>query len=193
MSESERAAQTTQLLVRMAGGDARAATELLPILYDELHGLARRLMSDERRNHTLQPTALLHEAWLRLAGTASEGYVDRTHFLRVAARAMRQVLVDHARTKRAAKRGGGRVEARLDDALAYWEQDHTDLLALDEALKRLAEKDPQLLDIVELRFFGGLTAEETAKALHLTERKVRLGWSFARGWLRRELQRGTHE
>ncbi len=195
MGAPDRVTRTTQLLLRMARGDSLASAELLPLLYDELHGIAQRFMAGERRDHTLQPTALLNEAWLRLAGSPDAQYVDRTHFLRVAARAMRHVLVDHARAKRSAKRGGGRaaVSLDIDEALAYWESDHTDLLALHEALERLNEKDPQLNDIVELRFFGGLTAEETGSALGLTERQVGLGWSFARGWLHRELQRGTHE
>jgi RNA polymerase sigma factor (TIGR02999 family) len=145
---------TTRLLRRMIDGDASAATELLPLVYRELHVIAERLMAGERREHTLQPTALIHEAWLRLMGGADLSYEDRGHFLRVAARAMRRVLVDHARARKTAKRGEGRAPVPLPEALAGWEQDQTDLLALDEALERLAERDEQLLRVVELRFFA---------------------------------------
>jgi len=181
--------QTTRLLRRMIDGDSSAAEELLPVVYSELHGLARKLMGGERRDHTLQATALIHEAWLRLMGGAELSFEDRGHFMRVAARAMRRVLVDHARAKNAGKRGEGRKAVALDEALAYWEKDHTDLLALDEALERLGEKDEQLLRVVELRFFGGLTNEEAGEPLGLTERQVRLAWTSARGWLKREMSR----
>ena len=172
----------------MTGGDTGAAEELLPIIYDELHRVAESLMAGERRNHTLQPTALIHEAWVRLAG-ADCSFDDRAHFLRVAARAMRRALVDHARRKKASKRGDGQAPLPLDHALVVWEHSPVDLLALEEALERLGENDEELLRIVELRFFAGLTHEETGDALSLTERQVRLGWTSARGWLRRELER----
>ena len=178
---------TARLLRRMVDGDPAAAAELLPIVYRELHVVAERLMAGERRAHTLQPTALIHEAWLRLMGGADLEFEDRGHFLRIAAREMRRVLVDHARGRNAAKRGAGRGRAPLSAALAWWDQDPTDVLALDEALDRLGARDEQLARIVELRFFAGLTNDETGAALGLTERQVRLGWASARGWLRREL------
>jgi len=180
--------RTVQLLDRINGGDAAAAEELLPIVYEELHAIAHRLMAGERRAHTLQTTALVHEAWLRLNG-ADARYENRRHFLRVAARAMRRVLVDHARRKRAAKRGGEDAPLPLDAALALYEENPVDLLALDEALEGLGRRDETLARIVELRFFAGLTLEEAGGVLGLTVRQVHRGWTFARGWLRRELER----
>ena len=179
--------QTVRLLRRINAGDEAAAEELLPLVYGELRGLAGRLMASERKEHTLQPTALLHEAWLRLNG-ADAKYENRLHFLRIAARAMRRVLVDHARRKGAEKRGGDREAVPLDDALALYENDPVDLLALDEALQRLEENDAGLARIVELRYFAGLTLEEAGEALGQSPRQVHRGWTFARGWLRRELE-----
>ncbi len=180
--------QTAKLLIRMEAGDETAAAELLPVVYDEMRRIAKRLMVDERRNHTLQTTALIHEAWMRLGD--SSRYEDRRHFLRVAARAMRNVLVDHARAKRATKRGGGKPTAPLDDALAAYEAKDIDVVALNEALEKLGESDPELLRIVELRLFGGLTMKETGEVVGKTLRQVDRAWTFARGWLRRELEGG---
>ena len=181
--------ETVRLLRRIQKGDTAAADDLLPILYRELHAIAGRLMAGERKDHTLQPTALLHEAWARLASGSDREYEDRRHFIRVAARAMRRVLVDHARAKKADKRGGEARPVALDEALAFYEQQQVDVLALDEALERLGERDPELLRIVELRYFAGLTLEETGEALGLTVRQVHRSWTFAKGWLRRELER----
>lgn len=178
--------QTAKLLMRMEAGDEAAAAELMPIVYDEMRRIAKRLMTDERKNHTLQTTALIHEAWMRL-GDASR-YEDRRHFLRVAARAMRNVLVDHARVKRAKKRGGGKPTVPLDEALAAYEAKHIDVIALNEALKKLGETDPELLRIVELRMFGGLTMKATGDVVGKTLRQVDRAWTFARGWIRRELE-----
>lgn len=183
------------LLQRLRRGDAAVGEQLAELVYRELHALARRVMTDERGAHVLQPTALVHEAWMRLLGAAGESeheFEDRAHFLRLAARAMRRVLVDHARARDADKRGGGRAGAELElGALAVWESDRTDVLALDEVLAQLESRDPDAARIVELRFFAGLTTEETARAIGWSVRQVEGSWVFARGWLRRELERGA--
>lgn len=184
------AQRTVQLLQRLADGDVEAADELFPLVYQELHDVAHRLMAKERGGHTLQTTALMHEAWMRLVGTGDGAFEDRRHFLRVAARAMRNVLVDHARRRNAKKRQRGRAQPLVEDALAYWEANHHDLLALDEALDRLGERDATLLRVVELRFFGGLTIEQTGQVLGLSPRQASKAWAFARSWLRRELGKG---
>ena len=177
----------TRLLQRMSDGDARAADELLPLVYEELHALAARAMGQRAAGHTLQPTALVNEAWLRLAGPADGGFANREHFLGVAARAMRSALVDHARRRGSAKRAGGRERVPLEHVLELFEEHSSDLLALDEALTRLAAMDPELGRIVELRFFGGLSVEETAHALVCSESTVVRGWRVARLWLQGEL------
>lgn len=187
MSDRPRVNRTTQLLRQMARGDDRSAEELLPLVYAELHQLAQQFMRNERDGHTLQPTALLHEAWLRLTDQGERTPEDRGHFVRVAARAMRNVLVDHARRRAAEKRGSGRRVIPLGDVLEPWEKGGLDVLDLHEALERLAEKDEALPKLVELRFFAGLTLEETAAALDVSVAQARWSWGLARGWLRREL------
>jgi len=179
------------LLERLAEGDDQASGPLLDLLYGELHRMAKRLMADQRKGHTLQTTALLNEAWMRLAGGRAQPYQNRRHFVRVAARAMRSVLVDHARRRNAKKRQGGKARPLLADALEYWDRSPAEMLALDEALTRLEERDDEMSRVVELRFFGGLTASEAGAALGLTERQVLKRWTFARGWLRRELMIGS--
>ncbi|MDJ0521429.1 MAG: ECF-type sigma factor [Planctomycetota bacterium] len=181
------------LLDRVAAGDETASEALLALLYDELHGMARRLMADQRGGHTLQTTALLNEAWMRLAGARAEPYQTRAHFVRTAASAMRSVLVDHARRRNAKKRQHGRAEPLYTDQHVVFDEGQVDLLALDEALTRLGERDEEMLRIVELRFFGGLTAVEAGATLGLTERQVLKRWTFARGWLRRELSKGERD
>jgi RNA polymerase sigma factor (TIGR02999 family) len=190
MSEAPDQDAVARLLQRMADGEEDAAEALFPVVYDQLHNVARALMAKERKGHTLQTTALLHEAWVRLV-RADASYESRGHFMRIAARAMRRVLVDHARKRGASKRGAGRAQPLMDDALSYWDENHTDLLALDEALGRLGERDEELLQVVELRFFSGLTLEETGSILGLSLRQVHSRWTLARGWLRRELERGV--
>lgn len=180
------------LLTRASEGDEGAVRDLLPLVYRELHRAAHRLLARERAGQTLQTTALLHEAWLRLDQGSGATWTDRKHYVQIAARAMRQILVDRALARRALKRGGGRRAVSLDaDASSAWESDHANVLAIHEALEALGRRDEQLVQIVELRFFAGMTIEETARALELTPRKVSLGWSFARGWLKRELGDGV--
>lgn len=175
----------TELLNRTASGDAAAAESLMPRLYGELHELAENLMKRHGARHTLQPTALVHEAWMRLTGGA---YADREHFAAVAARAMRSVLVDHARRRGSQKRGGDRGRRPLDEAAVLFDESGPDLLALDEALGRLSAVDPELSRIVELRFFGGLTVEEVAKVQGSSTATVTRAWRVARMWLARELE-----
>ena len=189
--------EATQLLQRMESGDAGAANELLNSLYGELRALAERMMADQPAEHTLQPTALVNEAWLRIArpggakhggtGEAGREWEGRGHFVRLAARAMRSVLVDHARAKRADKRGGGRGREALDGVLAHYEEKALDVLALNDALERLARMDEQLARIVELRFFAGLTIAETAPLLGVSTPTIERGWRVARLWLLREM------
>lgn len=197
----------TQLLHRAGEGDADAERELIERVHGELHTLALQLMRSERVDHTLQATALLNEAWLRLTGprsSPSEGeptpsplaaVEDTRHFQRLAARVMRRVLVDHARNRGRDKRGGGSTRITLGDPASdpesSAETDAVDLLDLEAALVGLEERDPELARIVELRFFAGLSLEETGEALGVTERAVRHAWGLARAWLRRELERGT--
>jgi RNA polymerase sigma factor (TIGR02999 family) len=187
--DADRRTHVTQLLARLSHGDAAAAAELLPLMYGDLHQLARDAMRGQPPGHTLQPTALVHEAWLRLAGGAQGAeWSDRKHFVAVAARAMRAVLVDHARRKQAEKRGGGRERVPLDDVADLFEERVPDVLALDEALARLGAMDEELGRLVELRFFAGLSVEETARALDVSEPTVVRGWRVARAWLSRELE-----
>jgi RNA polymerase sigma factor (TIGR02999 family) len=179
--------QATLLLARMNAGDSGAAEDLLRGLYGELRRIAEHHMSDQRDSHTLQATALVNEAVLRLFRGTDVQWESRAHFLRTAATAMRHVLVDHARAKRAGKRGGGAGALPLDEALDFFEESTPDLLALDEALEELGQMDEKLLRIVELRFFGGLTAAEAGEVLGVTSRTVERGWATARTWLRQKL------
>lgn len=179
----------TPLLRAWDGGDPAAADRLFRALYGELHRRAARAMRRQGAGHTLQTTALVHEAYLRLAGRRGLAWQDRGHFLGVAARAMRHVLVDHARARGTAKRGGGArlVTLVTADAPAAESGSGVELLALHEALARLAALDPDQARLVELRYFGGLTVEETAEALGISRATVKREWAIARGWLRREL------
>lgn len=165
----------------------RVVARLLPEVYEELRSLAAHYLRQERSDHTLQPTALVHEAFLKLSRQSRLDVNDRTHFLALAAGAMRQVLVDHARAHLAAKRGGGWQRITVDESVAVSEGGIEDLLALDDTLKRLAEVDEPAARIVEMRFFAGLTEVEIAEAMGMSERWVRSQWAFARAWLRREM------
>lgn len=178
------------LLERLRGGDAEASEALLQVVYDELHGRARRLMSRQAPSHTLQTTALVNEAWMRLAG-GQRNFNDREHFLRVAASAMRSVLVDHARRRTAGKRRRDLARPLETDPIATLEKRPEDLLLLEELLERLGEVDADLLKIVELKFFGGMTLEETGAVMGMTVRQVHRRWVAARGWLRTEIERGN--
>lgn len=178
---------TSSLLQSVRRGDSGAADLLLPLVYDELRALAGAYLSRERPDHTLDATALVHEAYVRLAGECKIDWQSRAHFFAIAARAMRQVLVNYARTKNAQKRGGGARAVTLEDALALFEKPAINLLALDEALTALETQDETLARVVEYRFFGGMTVEETAEALGLSERTVRRAWATARARLHREL------
>jgi RNA polymerase sigma-70 factor (ECF subfamily) len=177
----------TRILERISRGDEEAVDLLVPLVYDELRGLARRYLARELPGHTLQPTALVHEAFLRLAGASEIPWQDRAHFVGVAARAMRQVLVSHAVRRKAAKRGGGWTRIPLDDAVALFESPSIDIVALDRALEELSAVDPRQCRVVELRFFGGLTVAEVAKVLRVSPRTVEREWTFARAWLRRKI------
>ena len=181
------AEDVTALLAAARGGDDGALERLLPVVYADLRAVAEREMRREAAGHTLQPTALVHEAYLRLAGAAGNA-ADRTHFLAIAARAMRQVLVDHARRRDAAKRGGGAPPVTLTDAVGAGPLDLDELLALDRALDTL---DPRQRQVVECRFFAGMEESEIATALGLSERTVRRDWAKARAWLYRELYPGS--
>ena len=177
----------TALLARWGQGDGEAFKTLLPIVYEELRRLAAHHLRNERAGHTLQPTALVHEAYLRLSGLRSMQLHNRSHFYGAAAEAMRRVLVDHARGHRAQKRGGGEAAVLLTDSAAAPVDLPLDVEALDEALTELERVAPEKAKVVELRFFGGLSVEETGEYLGLSPATVKRYWSFARAWLYKEL------
>jgi RNA polymerase sigma factor (TIGR02999 family) len=182
----------TRLLLDWSRGDRTALDRLMPLVYDQLRALADRSLCHERSGHTLQGTALVHEAYLKLVDQRQVRWQDRAHFFGVAAQLMRRILVDHARRHRAAKRGSGERRLPLDEAEAAASQPPlVDWLALDGALDRLATLDERQARIVELRFFGGLTIEETAAVLQVSPATVKNDWSLARAWLYRELQVAT--
>ncbi len=163
---------------------AEALERLLPIVYDELRAIATSRLRGEREGHTLQATALVHEAYLRLVGAEAPAWRSRAHFFHAAAEAMRRILIDHARRRMRVKRGGDNVPVELDDAhVADW-PDPVELLAVDEAIRRLEEQDDRAADVVRLRYFAGLSVEETASALALSERTVMREWAYAKAWLR---------
>src|SRR5262245_5018143 len=179
--------EITQLLIAWNQGNQRARDELTPLIYDELRRLARGLMRRERPGHTLQPTALVNEAFLRLIDQSHVNWQNRAHFFGAAARLMRQILISHAEARRAAKRGGDAQRISLDDADHFAATPEIDLIVLDEALRRLERLDPQQGRIVEMRYFSGLTIDEIAEAIGVSPATVKRDWSMARAWLRREL------
>lgn len=179
--------EVTQLLVAWGNGDAAALDRLMPLVYAELRRLARHYMSRERLGHTLQTTALVNEAYLRLVVQENIHWENRAHFFGIAARLMRQILIEHARGRGAAKRGGAQLRLSLSRVDRLASRPDVDLLALDEALRRLEALDPQKSRIVELRYFGGLGIEETAEVLGISPATVKREWSMARAWLRSEL------
>ena len=184
------AGEVTRLLAQASAGDAAARATLFDVLYRELRRLAESVMRAERANHTLQPTALVHEAFLKLAGDEGR-FESRAHFLGVAAGAMRRVLVDHARGRNAQKRGSGATLVTVNDLddLPRQAPEDIDLIALDDALSRLTALDSRQGQIVELRFFGGLSVEETAAVVGVSERTIKREWQTSRAWLRREIAR----
>lgn len=183
--------QVTQMLGALVAGDDSAASRLLPLVYEELRSLAGNMMRGERPDHTLQPTALVHEAYVRLVGAGQTDWQGRIHFLAVASRAMRRLLINHARDRHAAKRGGGDwARITLDEVVANAEERVVDVLALDEALERLAVISQRQARLVELRFFGGLSIQEAADALDLSPTTAKADWIIARAWLARELGSG---
>jgi RNA polymerase sigma factor (TIGR02999 family) len=178
----------TALLTAWTAGDESALHELIPVVDAELRNLARRLMRGERGGHTLQTTALVNEAYMRLVDLARVRWHDRAHFFAMSARLMRRILVDHARSRAYLKRGGRARRVSLDDTLLVTDRG-ADLVALDDALAALATIDARKVHVVELRFFGGLTVDETAEALHVSPETVMRDWRFAKTWLLRELRR----
>jgi RNA polymerase sigma factor (TIGR02999 family) len=183
--------QITELLARWSEGEITAREKLVPLVYEELRRVARHCMAGERPDHTLQSGALVHEAYLRLVGHSSVRWDGRAHFFAVAAQLMRRILVDHARKKGAGKRGGDRVTITLDERLAPARQRELDVIALDDALNELSRMNPQHSRIVEMRFFAGLSIEETAQAMGISPATVKRDWAAARAWLYRELARST--
>ena len=183
----------TQLLQAWSRGDSSALEKLTPLVYKELHRLAHRYMSYESPGHILQTTALVNEAYLRLVSN-QVSWQNRAHFFAISAQLMRQILVDFARSRRRQKRGGGLQPVSLEEALVLSDEREPDLVALDEALQALAAIDQQKSQVVELRFFGGLSVEETAGVLKVSAEKVRRDWNLARTWLYREMSEGnSHE
>jgi RNA polymerase sigma factor (TIGR02999 family) len=183
------AGDITHLLLDLRAGNADAMTRLMPIVYRELRRLAAHYMRQERAEHTLQPTALVHEAYLRLVGQTDRNWQNRAHFFAVAAQAMRTVLIDHARANLARKRGGEQVQVELGQALNTAAPEPQAVLALDEALRRLQDVDQRAARVVELRWFVGLSVEEAAHVMGISEKTVRREWNFAKAWLQAELER----
>lgn len=179
--------EVTQLLGDWTGGDERALEKLIPLVQPELHRLAHHYMSRERPGHTLQTTAIINEAYLRLVDNTKPLFQSRTHFVAATAQLMRRIMVDHARERHSLKRGGGALKVTLDEGALVTETRSEELLALDEALEKLAAQDPRKSQIVELRYFGGLTVEETAEFLKLSQRTVEREWNMAKAWLYRAL------
>lgn len=181
--------EVTQMLLAWSDGDQTALEELTPLVYAELHRLAERYMRRERAGHPLQTTALVNEAYVRLIDLQQVRWQNRAHFFGIAAQLMRHILVDFARARRRAERGGYKQQVSLEEAAVVSKERGADFIALDDALKSLAEIDPRKSRMVELRFFGGLSVEETAEALNISPRTVMREWSLARDWLYRELSK----
>ena len=177
----------TQILLDWSRGDPEAPDKLMPLVYDELRRIASQYLRRERPDHTLQPTALVHEAYLRLVDQQRVSWQNRAHFFAIAAQAMRRILVSYARQHLAAKRGGHRHRLTLDEAMGAAQQREVDLIALDEAMTNLEAIDPQQSRIIELRFFGGLSVEETAQVIGVSPATVKREWTMARAWLHRRM------
>ena len=181
----------TSILNAIEQGDAQAPGELLPLVYEELRRLAAHKMASEAAGHTMQPTALVHEAWLRLVGSSQPSWSNRSHFFGAAAEAMRRILVEHARRKQSLKRGAGAQPAELHESMLVLTAPPDELLAVHEALDKLALEDPAAAELVKLRYFVGMTMEETALALGLKKRTAENLWTYARVWLHREIRGHT--
>lgn len=179
--------EISQLLADWTNGDQEALDKLMPLVYDELRRMAHNYMSRERPDHTLQTTALVNEAYLRLVDQKKAHWQNRAQFFGIAAQIMRRILVDHARSNAYAKRGGGAQKVSLDEAAVLSPKRAADIIALDDALKRLAENDPRKCQIVELRYFGGLSVEEAAELLKISPITVKRDWLVAKAWLHREI------
>ena len=177
------------LLAQWKAGDEEALRDLVPLVYNELRRLAHRYLQNERADHTLQSTALVHEAYVRLVKQGGEKFQNRAHFFAICAQLMRQILIEYARSKRAAKRGWGQTLTLNDEIALVQKSGSLDLVALDAALKELAKLDPQQSRIVEMRFFGGLSIEETSQVLGISPATVKRDWSTAKAWLHHELSR----
>ena len=178
----------TVLLAELTKGNEEAAARLIPLVYTELRRLASSYMRKERTDHTLQATALVHEAYLKLIEQRAVNWQSRAHFFGISAQIMRRILVDHARGHLRDKRGGGQIEVPLDEAIVFAPQQSSELVKLDQALDRLVQFDPRQAKIVELRFFGGLTVEETAEVMAISPKTVKRDWSVAKAWLHGELK-----
>jgi len=189
-SDEQNSHEITRMLHQWSGGNREALDELLPLVYGELHKQAARYLRRERQDHTLQPTALINEAYLKLIDQREVSWENRAHFFGIAAQMMRRILVDHARTKHREKRGGDDVKLPLEEAMmVVANEKNIDLIALDEALTRLEMQDKQQARIVELRYFSGLSLEETAEALNISRTTAARDWAMAKAWLHRELTR----
>lgn len=179
--------EITQLLAEWSDGNQSALDELYPLVYEELHKLARRYMSRERKGHTLQTTALINEAYVRLVDQRNVHWANRSHFFAISAQIMRRILIDHARRHAYAKRGGGAQQVSLEEVAVVAREQSSEIIRLDEALKILAKMDPRRCHVVELRYFGGLSNEEIAGVLKVSENTVTRDWNLARAWLHQQL------
>ena len=179
--------EITQLLAEWSDGNQSALDELYPLVYEELHRLARRYMSRERKGHTLQTTALINEAYVRLVDQRNVHWANRSHFFAISAQIMRRILIDHARRHAYAKRGGGAQQVSLEEVAIVAREQSSEIIRLDEALKILAKMDPRRCHVVELRYFGGLSNEEIACVLKVSENTVTRDWNLARAWLYQQL------
>ncbi len=181
--------EVTRLLKAWSAGEPTALEKIMPLVYRELHGIAHRYMAHQRPSHTLQPTALVHEAYVRLVDSAEVSFENRAQFFALCAQVMRRILVDWARSRQAEKHGGEVPPVQLEEGLVAGEEPGLDLVALDDALEALTAEDARQGQVVELRFFGGLSIEETAAALKVSPKTVKRDWNLAKGWLRHELRR----
>lgn len=189
----ESGGEITRLLVGLRKGDEQALQDLFPLLYDELRRIARQRMRQERPGHTLRPTALVHEAFVRLLDQEAIRVEDRSQFFAAASETMRRILVDYARTRKRLKRGGDRVQVPLEDSHAFLTERQADeVLALEDALTRLSKIDQRAFQVVRCRFFGGLTMRETAEALGVSRKTIQRSWSTAQAWLRKEIAQDLH-